>query len=142
MAALLERTYLIPNGVLQRFVRFGLANFPNHNAVLYNTTTSLNSRFTSWPTPPSTTSTTLSPSCSKTTAYSSPALAPKALRTPRNTASRYSSRRAPWVNHAAVVLDQQHQNGLWIGDTTNTTMLRSSAAKVSVMGAVSTTHWQ
>lgn len=33
MTALLNGTYLILNGALQGFAGFGLANFPNHNAV-------------------------------------------------------------------------------------------------------------
>lgn len=46
MAALPDGTYLIINGAQQGFAGFGLANDPNHNAVLYNPKAPLGNRFT------------------------------------------------------------------------------------------------
>ncbi|KAF2752327.1 copper radical oxidase [Sporormia fimetaria CBS 119925] len=45
MTALPDGTFVIMNGATQGFAGFGLANFPNHNAVLYDPAKPLNNRF-------------------------------------------------------------------------------------------------
>lgn len=45
MTALPDGTYLILNGAMQGFAGFGLGQFPNHNAVLYDPSKPVNSRF-------------------------------------------------------------------------------------------------
>ncbi|KAF2655101.1 copper radical oxidase [Lophiostoma macrostomum CBS 122681] len=45
MTALPDGTYIILNGAMQGFAGFGLGNFPNHNAVLYDPSQPVHSRF-------------------------------------------------------------------------------------------------
>ena len=46
MVALPDGTYLIMNGAMQGYAGFGLANNPNHNAILYDPTQPINQRMT------------------------------------------------------------------------------------------------
>jgi hypothetical protein len=141
MTALPDGTYLILNGAEQGFAGFGLASEPNHNAILYNPTAQLNSRFTRLA------NTTID------RLYHSEAIL---LQDGRVLVSGSDPEGAPYVQEYRVevfippylmgnatqptYLINNNKTSYEYGDTITITMLGGSAAKISLMGAVSSTH--
>lgn len=141
MTALPDGTYLILNGAQQGFAGFGLASNPNHNAILFNPTAALNSRFTVLA------NTTID------RLYHSEAIL---LLDGRVLVSGSDPEGAPYVQEYRVEVfippylmgnaaqpAYQINNGktsYGYSDTISITMLSGAAAKVSLMSAVSSTH--
>ena len=141
MVALPDGTYLIMNGAMQGFAGFGLANNPNHNAILYTPTAPVNSRFTSLA------NTTID------RLYHNEAIL---LQDGRVLVSGSDPEGAPYVQEYRVEVFippylmgnptqpsykiDNNKTDLGYGETFTITVTGGSAAKVSLMGAVSSTH--
>jgi hypothetical protein len=141
MTALPDGTYLILNSAMQGFAGFGLASEPNHNTVLYNPTAPINSRFT------------ILANTTIDRLYHSEAIL---LQDGRVLVSGSDPEGAPYVQEYRVevfippyLMDNATQPSYLINnnktsygysDTITITILRGSAAKISLMSAVSSTH--
>ena len=141
MTALPDGTYLILNGAEQGFAGFGLASEPNHNAILYDPTAPITTRFTRLA------NTTID------RLYHSEAIL---LQDGRILVSGSDPEAAPYAQEYRVevfippylmgaptqptYLINNNKTSYGYGDTITITMLSGSAAKISLMGAVSSTH--
>lgn len=141
MTALPDGTYLILNGAMQGFAGFGLASEPNLNAVLYDPTAPINTRFTTLA------NTTID------RLYHSEAILlldgrvlvsgsdPEDTRFPEE--YRVEVFIPPYLMGNATqpaYTINNNETSYDYGDTITITMLSGSAAKISLMGAVSSTH--
>jgi hypothetical protein len=141
MVALPDGTYLILNGAQQGFAGFGLASEPNLNAILYTPTAPLNSRFT------------IMANTTIDRLYHSEAIL---LQDGRILVSGSDPEAAPYPQEYRVEVFippylmgsptqptysiNNGETSYGYGDTITITMTGGTAAKISLMGAVSSTH--